>query len=221
MGEKRLKDAYYFSHDSNANVDPKCVLLIEQLGPEGYGIFWLLIETLRDQTEHKYPLALLGALARRYNTTTEKMSVVVRNYGLFQIENEEFFYSSSLNRRMLHLDEKREKARLAGVASAEKRKLLNECSTSVEQTLNDRSTIKVKESKVNKSIFIKPTVQEVKNYCVERKNNIKAEKWFNHYESNGWMVGKNKMKDWKASVRTWEQSDTNQQEVKQSEWVTQ
>ena len=71
------KDAYYFPHDSNAKDDPKCVLLIEQLGLEGYGIFWVLIETLRDQPEYKYPLQLLPALARRYNTTAEKMKTVV------------------------------------------------------------------------------------------------------------------------------------------------
>ena len=53
--------------------------------------------------------------------------------------------------------------------------------------------------------FIKPTIKEIKDYCIERNNNIEAERFFNHYESNGWMVGRNKMKDWKASVRTWEQ----------------
>lgn len=94
------KDAYYFSHDSNAKDDPKCVLLIEQLGMEGYGIFWVLIETLRDQPEYKYPLVLIPALARRYCTTAEKMKTVIMSYGLFQVENDEFFYSDSLNRRM-------------------------------------------------------------------------------------------------------------------------
>jgi hypothetical protein len=73
-GELMAKDAYYFSHDSNAKDDPKCVLLIEQLGLEGYGIFWMLIETLRDQPGYKYPIALISALARRYNTTAEKVT---------------------------------------------------------------------------------------------------------------------------------------------------
>lgn len=94
------KDAFYFSHDSNAKDDPKCVMLIEQLGLEGYGIFWVLIETLRDQKDYKYPLVLIPALARRYNTTTEKMKTVVMNYKLFQFDDEEFFFSDSLLRRM-------------------------------------------------------------------------------------------------------------------------
>ena len=136
-----IKDAYYFPHDSNAKDDPKCVLLIEQLGLEGYGIFWVLVETLRDQPEYKYPLALLPALARRYNTTHDKMKVVVYNYGLFKIENDEFFFSESLRCRMERIDYKRELARIAGEKSAEKRLLLaNRRSTDVQPTFNDRST---------------------------------------------------------------------------------
>lgn len=53
--------------------------------------------------------------------------------------------------------------------------------------------------------FKKPTLEEVKKYCRERNNNVDPERFINFYESKGWMVGKNKMKDWKACVRTWEQ----------------
>lgn len=67
----------------------------------------------------------------------------------------------------------------------------------------------------NENEFIKPSLEEVKQYCVERKNNIDAEQFIDHYESNGWVVGKNKnkMQDWKASVRTWERN--RKQEVMQ------
>lgn len=105
---KHIKDAYYFPHDSNAKDDPKCVLLIEQLGLEGYGIFWVLIETLREQPNFSYPLKLISALARRYNTTSEKMKAVVLSYDLFKLEEESFFVSESLNRRMnIYLDKKK------------------------------------------------------------------------------------------------------------------
>lgn len=57
------------------------------------------------------------------------------------------------------------------------------------------------------SKFIPPTLEEVQAYCYERNNNVDAEKWFNFYQSKGWMVGKNKMKDWKAAVRTWEREN--------------
>lgn len=55
--------------------------------------------------------------------------------------------------------------------------------------------------------FTPPTVEEVYAYCCERKNNVSAQRFVDYYSSNGWMVGKNKMKDWKAAVRTWEQKD--------------
>lgn len=54
--------------------------------------------------------------------------------------------------------------------------------------------------------FIPPTVEEVESYCSERGNGIYAQSFIDFYESKGWMIGKNKMKDWKAAVRTWERS---------------
>lgn len=59
--------------------------------------------------------------------------------------------------------------------------------------------------------FKKPTLDEVKAYCHERMNMVDAEKWYDYYASNGWKVGKNPMKDWKAAVRTWEKSGYNNQ----------
>lgn len=55
--------------------------------------------------------------------------------------------------------------------------------------------------------FVRPTVEQVAAYCLERKNTINPQKWFDHYTSNGWKVGRNSMKDWKAAVRTWERSE--------------
>ena len=55
--------------------------------------------------------------------------------------------------------------------------------------------------------FTKPTIDEIQDYCIERNNNVNAEHFFDYYESNGWKVGKNSMKDWKAAVRTWERSE--------------
>lgn len=52
--------------------------------------------------------------------------------------------------------------------------------------------------------FIPPSLIEVKTYCKERNNHVDAERFVDFYQSKGWMVGKNKMKDWRSSVRTWE-----------------
>lgn len=73
--------------------------------------------------------------------------------------------------------------------------------------------------------FVKPTIDEVKAYCEERKNGINAEAFIDFYDSKGWLIGKTKMKDWKAAVRTWEakrdtkkfKSTATQQQTKQSD----
>lgn len=52
--------------------------------------------------------------------------------------------------------------------------------------------------------FQKPTIEDIRVYCIVRKNRVDPVAFFNYYESNGWKVGKNPMKDWKAAVRTWE-----------------
>ena len=53
----------------------------------------------------------------------------------------------------------------------------------------------------------KPTLEEVQNYCQERGNSVNAQAFLDHYDSNGWKVGKNPMRDWKATVRTWERNE--------------
>ena len=55
--------------------------------------------------------------------------------------------------------------------------------------------------------FIPPSVDEVRAYCQDRQNGVDPQRFVDYYTSNGWMVGKNKMKDWKASVRTWEKKE--------------
>ena len=58
----------------------------------------------------------------------------------------------------------------------------------------------------NNNIFKKPTIEEVRNYCNERKNSVNSNNFIDFYESKGWMIGKNKMKDWKAAIRNWERN---------------
>lgn len=64
-----------------------------------------------------------------------------------------------------------------------------------------------KEKRSARKVFSPPTVEEVRKYCSERGNNVDPEVFVDFYESKGWMIGKSKMKDWKAAVRTWERSE--------------
>lgn len=61
-----------------------------------------------------------------------------------------------------------------------------------------------KPKKKTSTSFVKPTVEEIDAYCAERNNGLSGQAIYDHYEANGWMVGRVKMKDWKAAVRTWE-----------------
>lgn len=101
------KDAFYFSHDANAQDDPKCMVLIDQLGMEGYGIFWALIEKLRSEKGYKLPLETLPAFAKRWGTSKEKVETVVKNYNLFKISHN-YFFSLRLKQSM---EEKTDRAR--------------------------------------------------------------------------------------------------------------
>ena len=77
--------------------------------------------------------------------------------------------------------------------------LLNNLSATNLTTINKNKEIRI----INK-YFNKPTILEVENYCILRKNNVDAEAFIAFYESKGWMIGKNKMKDWKQAIITWE-----------------
>ena len=147
----KTKHTYWFRHDSNAKDDYKCMILIEQLGCEGYGIFWILVETLREQKDYRYPFYLLGALARKYNTTQAKVETVVKEYGLFEIDIDSFFFSHSFNRRMENLDKIKEQRRIAGLKSGANRKIkaivhkLNKSSTKDERVDNIKKEKIIKE----------------------------------------------------------------------------
>lgn len=113
--------AYWFKHDSNAKDDYRCMLLIDQLGMEGYGIFWVLIETLREQDRYRYPMSMLPILAKRYGTSAEKIKAVVTGYGLFDVFEDSTFSSPTLLKRMGEYDALVEKKRIAGAAGGRKK----------------------------------------------------------------------------------------------------
>lgn len=94
-------------------------------------------------------------------------------------------------------------------AYTEKDKVYTECIQDVNVDKNSIDKISIdKNSTVKK--FAPPTLEEVTAYCKERNNNVDPQRFIDYYESNGWLVGKNKMKNWQAAVRTWERNNTNE-----------
>lgn len=77
----------------------------------------------------------------------------------------------------------------------------------IEKELEIELDSSAKSTTIKRKRFEKPSISDIKQYCMERNNNINANQFYDYYESNGWKVGKNSMKDWKAAVRTWERSE--------------
>jgi uncharacterized protein YdaU (DUF1376 family) len=75
-----------------------------------------------------------------------------------------------------------------------------------QEPLTNNQELSVKDTGTKAKRFVPPTLDQIRSYCNERLNNVDANKFIDHYTSNGWLVGKNKMKDWKAAIRTWEKS---------------
>ena len=208
------KDAYYFPHDSNAKDDPKCVLLIEQLGMEGYGIYWMLIETLREQPDYTYPVANIPALGRRYNTTAEKVKTVVCNYGLFTVKDDKIFFSDSLNRRMLVFEEKRAKRSEAGRLGNAARWKTSQTDLNAITMRSQFIASKVKKSKEKESIgkesmrgkrkpFSPPTPSEVESFFTENGYTAEAaRRAFDYYTDANWHDAEGKpVLNWKQKMR--------------------
>ena len=114
------KDAYYFSHDSNARHDPNICEMRLNYGMEGYGLYWVMIEMMREQENYKLPLKRIGAIAMQTDCDKtlikEFINRCINEFELFE-SDDKFFWSKSLLRRMESKEEKSEKARKA----AEKR----------------------------------------------------------------------------------------------------
>ena len=104
------------------------------------------------------------------------------------------------------------KKAIASIASEEEAKEAIECNKNKnknkekEEDIEKEIPLKGDKEKAQKR-FSPPTIEEVAEYCRERGNNVNPQRFVNFYESKGWKVGNQPMKDWKASVRYWEQQD--------------
>ena len=76
----------------------------------------------------------------------------------------------------------------------------------IEKEIEKEIDSSAKSTTTKRKRFEKPTLSEVKQYCIERGNKVDAQHFYDYYESNGWKVGKNSMKNWQAAVRTWEKN---------------
>lgn len=227
MAEKKfywlkLKRDFFKRHD---------IRIIEEM-PNGkeYILFYLklLLEsidhegTLRFSDTVPYNEQMLSVITNTNIDVVRSAMKMFIELNMIEIFNDETIYMSEVNKLIGSETSVAERVR----KHRENQKLL-QCNTDVTKsnteieidTEIETDTDKEKEVKSQKR-FTKPTLEEVQAYCQERNNNVDAQKWFDYYSSNGWKVGRNPMKDWKASVRTWERGESNVRTNKRVQDVT-
>ena len=208
----------YYLHDSNAFNDEKVTMLFLKYGYEGLGLFYTALEKLAAQEKPINTEVLTAQL--KVGKHLDKISQYCETLGILCSNNGETFSKQLMNFA--------EKYRIKNEKNKEKIKQWREKQADTKNVTSYetvRNHPKVKESKVkeNKDSIIeadeppaspkfkKPTIDEIKQYITEKKYSIDAESFFNYYESNGWKVGKNPMKNWPAAVSNWNKRENPKQ----------
>ncbi|MDD3420563.1 MAG: DUF4373 domain-containing protein [Candidatus Gastranaerophilales bacterium] len=121
-----MKDSYYFPHFQDARRDLKILRVRKDLGVEGYGIYFMLLEILREQRDFKFPLQDIDLLVEEIGTTRAKIDAVINAYGLFVVEKNEdgsVFFSAKQIAYLLPYIHKKEQAKIANEKSQLARKV--------------------------------------------------------------------------------------------------
>lgn len=220
QGGENLKDAYYFSHDSNARNDTKILAMRCDYGLEGYGMYWIIVETLRDESEYKLPLnektykALAMQMHSKADAVDNFINDCIHEYELFS-DDGQYFWAESLMRRMSKLEDIREKRRKAAEkrwdktpenreSDAKGMQMHNKSNASEKQT--DAKESKAKESKVNKNKYgefekVKLTKEE-HSKLINRLGEIKTRDLIDRLDNYKESTGKTYKSDY-ATILNW------------------
>jgi hypothetical protein len=154
------KGQVYFSHDSNAKQDPKILKLRVKHGWEGYGLYWALIELLRDQPEYKMQTDY-ESIAFALQTHSDSIKSIIENFELFVIDQNGFFYSESLLARMEIMERKSKIGVEAANARWEKHRKNADAMQTHSDSNADPMQIKEKKRKENKEEVNAETHNEI------------------------------------------------------------
>ena len=145
-----MKDAYYFSHDSNARNDQRLMKLRMKYGPEGYGMYFMIIEILRDTENYTLHISDVESICFDIRSENDKVLDLLKNYNLFEFEGD-FFYSKSLSRRMEKLEKIKEVRRASGKKGGKAKANVKVLLENEEAIAKQVKQSKVKQSKVKQS----------------------------------------------------------------------
>lgn len=204
----------WFTHDHDAHEDAWIRHLVRNQGHVAGWLWWVLLEL-----HHKHGVGdmlnrELSDVARAGLTSTSVcIRVLTEMGGVFEGQSK---VSWKLVGTQLQLEIKKFRERQSKLKSKVP-------ATFPEPSVNLPQQEKRREEKTGdmgqqatRATFTPPSIEDVSAYCLERKNRIDAGHLVDHYTARGWMIGKNKMKDWKAAVRTWERNNFNNTYAKTS-----
>lgn len=215
-----MKEAYYFSHDSNARHDPKITAMRGVYGPEGYAWFWILVEMMRESEDYKLEMRskyAYHAFASQMQCDPEKAQEFIRDciheFGLFK-SDETYFWSVSLLKRMAKKDKKSESARKSANArwnkepAPDKDFLVGNMRTHIEGNANayanatESDASKVKESKG------KEIKEDIKPLCGSPPAEPVAQKYPVDFERFWTVFPETRRKDKAKTFKTWQKKIT-------------
>jgi hypothetical protein len=191
----------WFKHDANAVLDSKLKRLRLKYGMEGYGLYWYCLECVaRNVEQHNLTFELeedaelIAADTGIHYERVEEMMRYMVSLGLFENQG------GTITCLKMRARTDEYTAKLLRTSSGE-------CPDKLLTYSGESPSYKKRREEKRRDTgrrFTPPTLQEVTDYCKERGTGVNPQKFLDHYEANGWMRGKNKIKSWKACVRTWE-----------------
>jgi hypothetical protein len=219
-----MKNTYFFSHDFGARNDPKLQNVLMECGCEGLGVFWCIVEQMYEQGGN-LPLVSCKSIAFALHVDCNVVEHIVKDFYLFQNDGINF-WSESINSRLnkrAEITDKRKKAAANRWKSNNDVQLHSKSNAIALQDYaikgnkrkekeNNNIKEKEKEKGENAQRFTPPSIDEVKNYISEKGYTVDAEAFVSFYTSKNWFVGKNKMKDWRAAIVTWQKRNNEKLE---------
>lgn len=198
----------WIKHDTDANQDAKLQNVLLDYGLEGYGLYWYCIELIAGKVDQENITFELEhdarIIARNVGSTSQKVEEMMRYFveiGLFENSGGVITCLKIARRLDKSMTSNPQMRDLIGKIKSHDAVMIESAEPMQDKIRLDKN----REEKKKIVRFSPPTHQEALQYFIERGVNDKDEaiRFVDFYEMKGWMVGKNKMKDWKAAIRNW------------------
>ena len=203
----------FFSHDLHGRNDGKLQRVLMKHGLKGIGAFWCIVEMLYEN-EGVLMRTECERIAFELRVDCDFILSMIDDFDLFQNDGD-VFYSKSVLNRLETINAKRDKAKKSaeirwGYANA----LRTQSDGNAVKESKEKTSIDIEKDKTTR--FVKPNRDDVRAYMIELNMADLSQRFVDYYESNGWRVGRNAMKDWKAAVRTWKQQNNEKTKTTES-----